>query len=91
MKISFTGMYRNAVESLVAIEGDVDHDKELENDPHYEGFDNFVAVKVCLEAYHDILLALLKGDATIAEARELLALDGDRLEKAEYLQTVITV
>ena len=63
MKLSLTGCKSNAERQLSAIVESCD----LPEDETETGF-----IEVCISAYHDCLLALLKGDSTLDEMRDFL-------------------
>jgi len=82
MRLSLRGMTKNTINDLKALKEEIESVKaEIQNnqtddvkdyfeDEHIEG------LILNIEAYHDIIVAILQGKATIEEAKEFLFSDG---------------
>ena len=67
MKLSFEGVRGNALRELRAIENLALRHEDYDEDEHTSW-----AIKTCISAYHDCLLALMRGDVDVNEIKEFL-------------------
>ena len=95
MKLSLRGMTKNTINDLKALKTEIERVKgeikdgstnrreEYFEDEHIEG------LILHVEAYHDIIVALLQGKATIQEAKDFM-FSGESLEETKLFGNLIT-
>lgn len=94
MRLSFTGVFRNAMEAAGQIREYTDDCLkygDLDEDEHADACNRIGNIETCLSAYHDTILAILKGDVTFEDARDFLCLEGDALAAAKYDASIVTI
>lgn len=67
MKLSFEGVRANALRQLSDLEEVAKSSEDYDEDEH-----DIWAVRCCISAYHDCLLALMRGDVSTEEIRGFL-------------------
>lgn len=67
MKLSFEGCRSNALRQLREIKYVAETSDRYDEDEH-----GVYAIEMCISAYHDCLLALMKGDVELDEVRDFL-------------------
>lgn len=92
MYLSFRGMTKNTINELKDLKRDIEEAREeLEKQDITYLFadENIDMIITNVEAYHDIVVALIKGDTTIEEARKFLCFDDE--PPRDYFETLLTI